>query len=71
MIKVFKKNNNQPVRLAKKESNETLKFLTGVMKSPEFWVIVIFIICFILTIIFAWENATPEKVYNLGNINIR
>ena len=63
----FKKR-NQPVRLAKKPEHETFEFLTGVMKSPEFWVIIAVIIIFIIAIIFAYKGATPERVYNLANI---
>lgn len=66
-----RKNKSQPVRLAKKEENCYFDFLNGLLKNPIFWLFLIFSIFFILCIIFAYNNATAEKVYNLANITIR
>lgn len=66
----FKKK-NEPIRLAKKPENRNFKLLNDLLYNPMFWFIIIFIILFVLSILFAYKNATPEKVYNLGNITIR
>ena len=67
----FKTNKNKPVRLAKKPENQTVEFIKTLIKKPEFWITIAFIIIFLISIYLAYQGAIAEKVYNLGNINIR
>lgn len=59
---------NKPVRLAKKPENPVVEFVKALVKSPEFWVVIAFIIIFLISIYFAYQGAIAERVYNLGNI---
>ena len=60
----FRKN-NKPARLEKREPTwfDDLKII---MKQPEFWLYLAFMVIFILLIIFAMNEARMYFVYNRG-----
>ena len=63
----FKKKHKQ-VRLQKKEENEKIKFIKMLLKSKEFWIILIITIIFIIAIIFAIKESISYLVYNNGGL---
>lgn len=64
----FKKQNKQPVRLAKKQPNEKLEMIKFLIKQPEFWVMLVIIIAMIICIIFAFKESICNLVYNNGGL---
>ena len=64
----FKKQNNKPVRLAKKQPNEKLEMIKFLIKQPEFWVMVVIIIALIICIILAFKESISSLVYNNGGL---
>lgn len=64
----------KPVRLQKKESKndfiQTFKFITELMKKPEFWLVILIIIIFILLIYIAFMESGSNMWYNRGLIGI-
>lgn len=65
------KTKNKPVRLAKKPENSTVECFKALIKRPEFWIVIAFVIIFLVAIYFAYQGAITERVYNLGNISGR
>lgn len=64
----------KPVRLQKKEKQndfiQTFKFITKLMKKPEFWLVILIIIIFILLIYIAFMESGSNMWYNRGLIGI-
>lgn len=58
---------NKPARLEKKEPT-WFDELKNIMRQPEFWVYLAFIVIFILLIIFAMNEARMYFVYNRGGL---
>lgn len=64
----FKRKHNKPIRLEKKKENEKIKFIKMMLKSKEFWIILIIMIIFIIAIIFAIKESISYLVYNNGGL---
>lgn len=62
------KRKHEPIRLQKKEENEKIKFMKMLLKSKEFWIILIVTIIFIIAIIFAIKESISYLVYNNGGL---
>ena len=64
----------KPVRLQKKKEQndfiQTFKFITELMKKPEFWLVILIIIIFILLIYIALMESGSNMWYNRGLIGI-
>lgn len=64
----FKRKHNKPIRLEKKKENEKIKFMKMMLKSKEFWLILIITLIFIIAIIFAIKESISYLVYNNGGL---
>ena len=64
----FKRKHNKTIRLEKKKENEKIKFMKMMLKSKEFWIILIVMIIFIIAIIFAIKESISYLVYNNGGL---
>lgn len=69
----FKRKNDGPVRLYKKEPStldvylELFKYLS---KKPEFWFYAGIVLILVLAIVFCWFESIPYFVYNNGGIKV-
>lgn len=57
---------DEPIRLEKKESNETIDFICDITKRPEFWLFILIAIIFFLLIIIAFKESGSNLFYNTG-----